>query len=176
MQITKTKLKAAGYAVKNRLLGYHLLKNSKEASPETVNMIKYSHNTNDYNDYVTSYVRIHKNFAQTASTETRENLKSTRYSLDGKTLTNKKSITYIPNNKENSKMAQKTDGHSLDERIMPTHNLEFMDNAIDILLEKDSQKFYASALENVSMRSNIEGTGKRTRPNFFKVLWDNLSK
>ena len=172
MKITSTDIEIAKYVIANRAKGYHLLKNPKGTPSTYVSMIKSDGRTNDYNDYVEITKRITKDFAN--GTEKTAELKATQFSLDGRTLSDKKKVEF--SSYDGVGHIEKSKEDDIPVRELPKKTLGFYDAKIDIAYEQDCKSFYKSRLDAIAEFPYLSGEPVRTRPNFFKVLWQNLTQ
>ena len=174
MKITSTDVDIVKYTLSKRLKGFKLLRNPKGTPKTTVSMVKVETSINEYNDLTQTITRTTKDFSLPCKPEETDNLYTTRYSMDGRTLSNKKFILYVPENKKYAFTARKSDYYQLGERKLPEHNEEFRRASLNILLKEESKSFYKSNAEKFSEYTPPDDGVAKTRPNFFKILWKNL--
>lgn len=189
--LSKDQINVAKYAIKKRKMGYQLLKNP-EGTPNTeLNMIYTSHgNTlDDFHDSRTVIDRIKVTFLNGKKEENSQLLTSTRFrDADTKELGTKRNIDYY---RWDTKTATETEkqrfdisekdlkkrkkpnwqkGFLYDEYYSEYMKKETVYNPARIpYYEKPGAKYIVPVLSFGMIRPK-----NPTRPNFFKVLWENL--
>ena len=193
--ITFPKVKAAGYAITKRLQGYHLLKNPKGTPQTEVNMVKEWYGISGQWDDVFHIDRIKKVYTEQGSEKETKLLMATHF-LDGKKLKmtspRKKDIYYsVSRNGEYSVTKEREDipWESNDKRSSLKLSLKrssFLtyDSEYDKLAYKKREAQFNRGYykTHYSLLTKIVSLGmhKRmaypteNRPNFFKVLYQNL--
>ena len=194
--ITFPKIKAASYAISKRLQGYHLLKNLKGTPQTEVNMIKENfYGTTSYWDDVFHITRLKRNFAKGESYAEKRFLMSTHYmDVDTMQMTKprKKDIYYSVEKDGNYTVVKEREDVGLDNaenRKLPKLSYErsrFLeyDSEYDNMCRTKSHAqwnrgYYkthypliAKILSFGMYKQMIYPT--ENRPNFFKVLYQNL--
>ena len=192
MKITPDKLKAASFAISKRLQGYHLLKNSKDAPANQVNMIKVKHSINEFFDDKFIYERVSRTFENGEFSFVNKLMTATHYMNDitGK-ITNQKRIYYIVKGqkvadyqlkkREDLKPAELKFRHPVS---FPSKNplIQLGDYDRFMFERKQAEKdrnFYKTTddyLTKIFSFGFFGNTSRPSRPNFFKVLFNNLNK
>ena len=192
---TIQKIQASLYAMGKRLQGYHLLKNPAGSSPTEVNMIKEWYGTTENWDDMFHITRIKKTFSKDGNRKEKRFLMSTHYmDVDTMQLTKprKKDMSYSLKRDGNYiNFADRADINyeQADKRKVPKLSYERS------IFEYDSEydKMCKAKLEaklnrgyykkGYSLFSKIVSLGmhkrmvypQEKRPNFFKVLYHNLT-
>ena len=193
---TIQKIQASIYAIGKRLQGYHLLKNPAGTLQTEVNMIKEWYGTTQHWDDIFHITRIKKTFSKDGNHKEKRFLMSTHYIDVEKmemTKRRKKDINY----------SEKKDGEYIlfrnredipfekaEDRKVPLLSYERssffeMDSEYDIMHEKKhnakiNRGYYK---KKYSLFAKIMSLGmykkvcypEENRPNFFKVLYQNLT-
>jgi len=175
MKITPVDMDIAKYALKKRIEGYKLLKNPKGTPKTQVSMIKTDRSFNEYNDYVELTTRIRKDFSLPERPEETDSLYTVKISKDGRTLSDARTVLYVPLEKRFAESAQKTHGIIPENRPEPEHNSDFYSAQRDIILNEESKHFYKSKLEKYSENFPYNESIK-TQSGFFRTLFNNLKK
>ena len=193
---TIQKIQASLFAIGKRLQGYHLLKNPAGTPQTEVNMVKEWYGVSEHWDDVFHLTRIKKTFSKEGNHEEKRFLMSTHY-MNDKTmkLTNprKKDIHY----------SLKKDGvyYSFDGRedikfeealrrkvpLLSYKRSSFLENDseydIACKVKRDAQMDRGYYKKGYSLFSKVVSLGmykkmcypEEKRPNFFKVLYQNLT-
>ena len=168
MQVQKIKL--AAYAIGKRLQGYHLLKNPKTSSPLELTMLRTERHVNYNGDIVTWHDRVSRDFGKNAKS-VKETLITKHYYSDSSESKAEPFKHYI----------------NLPKGIVKSKGVELEYNCRDKDLPweeyyKVSQKAHESyyspfgtGIERFLARMMYNVDVKPIRPNFFKVLFSNLS-
>lgn len=194
--ITFPKIKAASYAIGKRLQGYHLLKNPKGTHQTEVNMIKESfYGTTSHWDDIFHITRLKRTFAKGESHTEKRFLMSTHYmDVDTMRMTKprKKDIHYYVEKDGNYTVVKEREDIGLEEaekRKIPKLSYErssFLmdDSEYDNMCRtkmcaqwkrgyyKTHYPLIAKILSFGMYKQMIYPT--ENRPNFFKVLYQNL--
>ena len=195
--ITFPRIKAAGWAIGKRLQGYHLLKNPAGTPQTEVNMVKELFYGNSANwDDVFHIMRIKKVYTNNSSDEESKFLMSMHF-FDDKTMQmtkpRKKDITIsIRKNGLYDNLKERTDlaWEQIDRRIVPklSHKrsgffgpISQYDKMCKTKLEAQVNRGYYK--KHYSLGTKILSLGlykslcypQENRPNFFKVLYQNLT-
>ena len=192
MKITPDKLKAASFAINKRLQGYHLLANPQDAPATQVNMIKVKHSINKFFDDKFIYERVSRTFENGNSSFVNKLMTATHYMNDitGK-ITNQKRIYYIVKGqkvadyqlkkREDLKPAELKFRHPVS---FPSKNplIQLGDYDRFMFERKQAEKdrnFYKTTddyLTKIFSFGFFGNINRPSRPNFFKVLFNNLNK
>ena len=190
------KIQATLYAMRKRLQGYHLLRNPKGTSPTEVNMIKEWYGVTERWDDMFHITRIKKTFSKEGNHKERRFLMSTHY-MDVKTMkmTNprKKDMNYsFEKDGEYIVFKEREDISSgiADERDVPLLSYErssflMRDSEYDMACKTkiDAKMGRGYYKKGYSLFTKIVSLGmykkmcypEEKRPNFFKVLYQNLT-
>ena len=190
------KIQASLYAMGKRLQGYHLLKNPTGTSTTEVNMIKEWYGITEHWDDMFHITRIKKTFSKDGSHKEKRFLMSTHYmDVDTMKLTKprKKDITFsIKRDEEYFDIKEREDipFEEIENRKVPDLSYErsgFFERDSEYdkmcqtkLIAKLNREYFK---KGYSLMSKILSLGMykimfyptEKRPNFFKVLYHNLS-
>ena len=189
------KIQASLYAIGKRLQGYHLLKNPSGTPQTEVNMVKEWYGINKHWDDMFHITRIKKTFSKEGNHKEKHFLMSTHYmDVKKKEMTNprKKDMSYSLNKDgEYQIFKERVDIPSMeaDNRKVPKLSYKrssFMrDSEYDIMCKKkcDAKMNRGYYKKGYSLFSKIVSLGmhkrmvypQEKRPNFFKVLYHNLT-
>jgi len=189
--LSNDQIMAAKYAIKMRKQGYKLLRNPKGAPNTEVNLIVIRHgNTiDDFHDSRTTIDRIRAVFSNGEKKEKSKILISTRFrDSETKELGKKRNIDYYSydtaTDTEVEKIREDFSKEALKKRKKPNWQKGFMyDEYYAEYLEKESSQnparkpYYTKPGERIIAPIITFGYARPkgpTRPNFFKVLWENL--
>lgn len=188
------KIQASLYAMGKRLQGYHLLRNPKGASPTEVNMIKEWYGVTEHWDDMFHQTRIKKTFSANGNHKEKRFLMSTHY-MDTKnmrmTQPRKKDI-YCSINKdgyfvcsEREDMKGLADKRKKVKLSYERNSFFEEDSEYDIACKtkREAQINRGYYKNGYSLFTKIFSLGmhknmcypEENRPNFFKVLYQNLT-
>ena len=156
--ITFPKIKAASYAIGKRLQGYHLLQNPSGTPQTEVNMVKTIHDRiNKAGLRITITDRITQTFDDLGNTtfEKRNVLAYRIYDFNNKNFSKAENISVWIRNNKKSKVYERNNYTCSKLDNMLDHSIETMNG-----IQKQIQEFNKKI--------------KIKRPNFFKVLYQNL--
>lgn len=194
--ITFPKIKAVSYAIGKRLQGYHLLQNPKGAPQTEVNMMKNSYAVSFLWDDMFETTRIKKTFTDSGSTKQKKYMYSTHYFDVNKsqmTKPRKKDILYlVENDGKHTNTKKRTDipWETVDKRkelklsfkksYFLSYDSEYDKMCYSKMSAERNRGYYK---QEYSTGQKIYALGfhkkmfypKDNRPNFFKVLYKNLT-
>ena len=190
------KIQASLYAIGKRLQGYHLLKNPSGTPQTEVNMLKEWYGVSEHWDDMFHITRIKKTFSANGNYKEKRFLMSTHY-MDIKTMkmTNprKKDMNYsFKNNGKHKVFKERVDIPSMEADNRKVPKLSFVrsgsfmrDSEYDIMCKKkcDAEMNRGYYKREYSLFTKIISLGmykrmcypEENRPNFFKVLYQNLT-
>ena len=191
MKITSDNLKAVTFAIGKRLQGYRLLKNPKGTPAAQVNMIKGEHKLNKFFDDEFVYKRISKNFDNGNSKLIEKVMNVVHYMNDitGK-ISDKKRIYYKVkgSNVADFKFKKREDLKPAELKFrkpikFPSRNplvqLGDYDRFLFERRQANKDRNYYRTTDDVLTKICTAGIlgdlSKPKRPNFFKVLFNNLN-
>ena len=193
---TVQKIQASLYAMRKRMQGYHLLKNPKGTSQTEVNMIKEWYGISEHWDDIFHITRIKKTFSDEGNHKEKRFLMSTHY-MDTNSMfltkPRKKDMNYsVKKDSEYQIFKEREDipFEKAEKRKIPKLSFErtafgIHDSEYDMMckIKRDAEMSRGYYKKGYSLFSKIVSLGmhkrmiypQEKRPNFFKVLYHNLS-
>lgn len=187
--ITVSHIRAASYAIGKRLQGYHLLENPKGVSQTEVNMIKDKYHWTSYGDDFFETMRIKKIFSKDGNHTVKKLLMSTHY-MDTNTMQmtkpRKKDIAYIEAHDADiwSDGAIIAEKNNFNKKLAKRN--EVPENKYDKMVKEKMEaqlgrRYYKTHTPRwhrilaLGLYDKLGGRPAEKRPNFFKVLYKNLT-